>query len=229
MDEQIKSQVLIRIVDDDAGSREALSFMLACKGWEVCAYESATQFLKLDIPAKPGCLLLDIRMPEMSGVQLQSRMKALQMTLPIIFITGHGDIQTAVATVKAGALDFLQKPVNAAELLAAIEPAVEISLSRAQGRLAPEAARSVLAEMSPREKEITKLLLHGISNQEIADRLQLSRRTVQGHRYNIYRKLLVHNEQEFRQCVERLDGMEGLGGSAESAFAHVPGIGTRST
>lgn len=108
----LKEETIIRIVDDDADIRDALSFMLECKGWQVRAYSSAREFLTQDSPSIPGCLLLDIRMPDMSGVQLQTLMKKQRMHLPIIFITGHADVDTAVATLKAGALDFLQNPLT---------------------------------------------------------------------------------------------------------------------
>ena len=130
----LKEESIIRIVDDDADIRDALSFMLECKGWQVRAYSSAREFLTQDSPSIPGCLLLDIRMPDMSGVQLQTLMKKQRMHLPIIFITGHADVDTAVATLKAGALDFLQKPVDTIALVKAIEPAVRISFAKASGR-----------------------------------------------------------------------------------------------
>lgn len=179
--------------------------MLECKGWQVRTYGSARDFLTQDSPSIPGCLLLDIRMPDMSGVQLQSLMKEQRIHLPIIFITGHADVETAVATLKAGALDFLQKPVNTIALIEAIEPAVRISLAHCCGQLSPEKVTEVLLEMSPREKEITQLLLLGISNKEIAERLSLSQRTVHGHRNNVYRKLRVHNLHDFLQCVRGAD------------------------
>lgn len=176
----IRQGTIIRIVDDDDDIRDALGFMLECKGWQVRAYASARDFLTQDSPSIPGCLLLDIRMPDMSGVQLQTLMKEQRIQLPIIFITGHADVETAVATLKAGALDFLQKPVNTIALIEAIEPAVRISLAHSCGQLSPEKVTEVLLEMSPREKEITQLLLLGVSNKEIAERLSLSQRTVHG-------------------------------------------------
>lgn len=196
---------IIRIVDDDEDVRTALSFMLECKNWQVRAYSSAREFLTQDSPSIPGCLLLDIRMPDISGVQLQNLMKEQRLSLPIIFITGHADVETAVATLKAGALDFLQKPVNARELIEAIEPAVRISIARTYGKLSPQEVADVLYNMSPREKEITQLLLLGVSNKEIAERLNLSQRTVHGHRNNVYRKLRVHNLREFTQCLQGSD------------------------
>lgn len=198
----IKEGSIIRIVDDDADIREALSLMLECKGWQVRSYASAREFLTQDSPSVPGCLLLDIRMPDMSGVQLQALMKEQSIMTPIIFITGHADVDTAVATLKAGALDFLQKPVDPAALVSALEEAVRISLAKAQGQLSPQQVSEVLSDMSPREKEITQLLALGVTNKEIAERLDLSQRTVHGHRNNVYRKLRVHNLQEFLSCVE---------------------------
>ncbi len=205
IEKNLQEDTLIRIVDDDEDVRAALSFMLECKGWRVRAYSSAREFLTQDSPSIPGCVLLDIRMPDISGVQLQSLMKEQRITLPIIFITGHADVDTAVATLKAGALDFLQKPVNTGALIEAIQPAVRISLARAFGKLSPQEVENVLHEMSPREKEITQLLLLGVSNKEIAERLDLSQRTIHGHRNNIYRKLRVHNLQEFTLCLQGVD------------------------
>ena len=118
---------------------------------------------------------------------------------------GHADVDTAVATLKAGALDFLQKPVDTIALVKAIEPAVRISFAKASGRLSPRQVSDILHDLSPREKEITQLLLLGITNKEIAERLDLSQRTVHGHRNNIYHKLRVHNLQEFLHCVKSAD------------------------
>ena len=128
-----KENVLIRIVDDDEEVRNALSFMLACKGWKTECHASAGDFLKNYRSTPPGCLLLDIRMPGMSGLELQTRMKEMNLTLPIIFITGHADVPTAVRTLKMGAFDFLEKPVDAEALEAAIEAASEISLAQSSG------------------------------------------------------------------------------------------------
>lgn len=203
--ENLQHGTLIRIVDDDEDIRRALSFMLECKGWEVRAYESARDFLTQDAPSVPGCLLLDIRMPEMSGVELQQHLKARRIDVPVIFITGHADVETAVQTLKSGALDFLQKPVDGKRLAEAIESAVCLSLSRANGQLAPEQVEEVLLSMSPREKEITTLLLLGVTNKEIVERLDLSQRTVHGHRNNIYHKLRVHNLQEFLTIMQSVD------------------------
>ena len=203
--EQIQQNALIRIVDDDEDIRRALAFMLECKGWEVRAYESARAFLTQDSPSVPGCLLLDIRMPEMSGVELQWHLKERRIDMPIIFITGHADVDTAVETLKAGALDFLQKPVDGKRLSEAIDSAVRLSLAHAKGQLSPAEVEKVIAAMSPREKEVAQLLILGVNNKEIADRLVLSQRTIHGHRNNIYHKLRVHNYQEFLAVMHGVD------------------------
>ena len=202
-----RENVIIRIVDDDEEVRNALSFMLACKGWQTECHASAADFLRNYRSTPPGCLLLDIRMPGMSGLELQTRMKEMNLALPIIFVTGHADVPTAVRSLKMGAFDFLEKPVDAEALEAAIEAASEISIAQASGGLTPEALESIIREMSPREREITKLLAQGLANRDIAEHLSLSDRTVQGHRNNIYHKLRVHN---LRQFSEVITGFEDL-------------------
>ena len=189
---------LIRIVDDEAIVREALSFLLACKGWQSISYASAEAFLADARPGVPGCLLLDIRMPGMSGLELQQRMKAASLDIPVIFVTGHADVETAVMTLKAGALVFLQKPVDGEKHDEAIRSAVGLSLERLRGQPAKDALERTLEEMSPREKEVLARLREGLTNRDIAERLGLSERTVQGHRNNLYRKLRVHNLSQLR-------------------------------
>lgn len=149
----------------------------------------------------PGCILLDIRMPGMTGVELQQRLRAMTKSLPIIFVTGHGDVATAVKTVKAGAFDFLEKPVDGAVLEKTIERAVRVSLAESEGLLTPDAAKAVYAEMSPREREVLTLLAESLSNREMAARLGLSERTVEGHRNNVYRKLRVHNAAQLANVL----------------------------
>lgn len=201
LSDEEKAKVLIRIVDDDAEVREALTFLLACRGWRTAVYESAEAFLREYCSVPPGCILLDIRMPGMTGVELQQRLRVMKGTLPIIFVTGHGDVATAVKTVKAGAFDFLEKPVDGAVLERTIERAVRVSLAESEGLLTPDEAKAVYAEMSPREREILALLTENLSNREMAARLGLSERTVEGHRNNVYRKLRVHNAAQLANVL----------------------------
>ena len=201
----LKKEVLIRIVDDDPDIQASMSFMLQCRGWKVAVYGNASDYLRDDAPSVPGVLLLDIRMPGMSGVELQRHLKENRIRLPIIFITGHADVDTAVHTLKMGALDFLKKPVDAEALEASIIEATRISFAHAQGRLQPESVNLIFEETSEREKTVTLLLLEGVSNKEIASRFSLSERTVQGHRNNIYHKLRVHNLNELIEQVKGAD------------------------
>lgn len=196
--EELKQTTLIRIVDDDEEVRTALSFMLACRGWKTESWSDATSFLRAYMSTPPGCLLLDIRMPGMSGLELQNHMKLNNIQLPIIFITGHGDIRTAVRTLKAGAFDFLEKPVDGDVLESAILSACSISVAQTSGHLESIEIHAILEAMSPREREITTLLSQGLANRDIALRLNLSERTVQGHRNNIYHKLRVHSLRQFQ-------------------------------
>ncbi len=198
---QLQEQTLIRIVDDEALVRNALAFMLGCSGWKTVSYDSAEAYLADLRSDVPGCLLLDIRMPGMSGVELQRTMKTKDIRLPIIFITGHADVETAVLTLRAGAFDFLQKPVDSERLNSSLESACAISVEQTKGAPSASEVQAVWTDMSPREKEILKLLADGLTNQDIAERLHLSARTIQGHRNNLYHKLKVHN---LRQLTERL-------------------------
>lgn len=205
MTDDIKKKVLVRIVDDDPDVRDSTSFMLQCRGWRAAVYDSAEEFLRTDVSGLPGCLLLDIRMPGMSGVELQRHMKEHRIRLPIVFMTGHADVNTAVETLKLGALDFLQKPVDADVTEKAVANASEISLAQVLGRLLPQEVNRIFEEMSSREKAVTQLLLAGVVNKEIAERFAVSERTVQGHRNNIYHKLRVHNLQELQAQVQGAD------------------------
>ena len=199
----IRQGTIIRIVDDDDDIRDALGFMLECKGWQVRAYASARDFLTQDSPSIPGCLLLDIRMPDMSGVQLQTLMKEQRIQLPIIFITGHADVETAVATLKAGALDFLQKPVDDQRLLTAIGSAVMNNLNHRRTEMELSSFRSRLMQLTQREREVIRMVAHGMSNKQVAENLGISEKTVQVHRGSAYRKLDLHNAAEIARLLLR--------------------------
>ncbi len=202
--EVLKQKSLIRIVDDDADVREALSFLLECEGWQVAAYDSAMKFLINDSPSIPGCLLLDIRMPELTGIELQQMMAERGIGVPIVFITGHADVDTAVDALRKGAVDFLQKPVNEDRLRNSILEACMLNINR-DGRLWDRGrVLQAIQDMSPRERQVTDLLRAGLSNAEIAERLGLSPRSVQGHRNKVYQKLRVHNAADFSERLSVL-------------------------
>lgn len=197
--------VLVRLVDDDADFLEGLAFVLEAKGWTVAAYQDPLAFLKADRPSLPGCLILDIRMPGMSGIELQAEMKARGIDLPIIILTGHADVDSAVKTLKMGASDFLQKPVSSNDLFEAVENAVQLSRARRLGGLEKTALLDVISRFSAREKAVTRLLREGLVNSAVAERLGLTAKTVQNYRNTVYGKLRVHNTGELLQVLAQIE------------------------
>lgn len=184
---------LIRIVDDDASQRISLEMLLLGEGWDAVSYCSAAAFLAHDDPSRPGCLILDVRMPEISGIELQQQLKNRRHSLPIIFLTGHGDIDMAVHVLKEGAKDFLQKPVDAKKHLTAIANIVQEDLDRRNLPIKSEDWIRLMQELTSREQQVIMLAAMGLLNREISERLSISDRTVQAHRLSAYKKLKVHS------------------------------------
>ncbi len=196
---------LVRLVDDDADFLEGLAFVLEAKGWTVAAYQDPMAFLKADRPSMPGCLILDIRMPGMSGIELQAEMKARGIDLPVIILTGHADVDSAVKTLKMGATDFLQKPVNSDDLFDAVANAMQLSRARRLGGLDKASLIDVISRFSAREKAVTRLLREGLVNSAIAERLGLTAKTVQNYRNTVYGKLRVHNTDELMHVFSQVE------------------------
>lgn len=184
---------LVRLVDDEPDQLEALAMLLEGEGWETAAYTSAREFLTGDTPSRPGCLILDIRMPGMSGLELQAEMNRREYPLPILFLSGHGDIDIAVQTLKSGAKDFLQKPVQPERLFTAVAKVVQDDLDQRAMPIDEEAWQSRFASLTEREADIIRGVVRGELNREIARHLHISERTVQAHRLSAYRKLDVHS------------------------------------
>lgn len=197
---KIRIEPLVRIIDDDDKVSEGLAFLLDCADKACVRYASAEAFLEKDNPAVPGCLLLDIRMPGMSGLALQREMLRKGLSkLPIIFITGHGDVEMAVNALKAGAVDFLLKPVKEEKLLPAIDAAIALSLRLFEGTPSANELERRLATLSERERLIIECVREGLETLEIAERLSISPRTVQAHRLTIYRKLGVNSVERLKE------------------------------
>lgn len=194
--EDIKKSALIRIVDDDMGVRDSYRFFLEGEGWLTLDYDSAESFLANDNMRLPGCILLDIRMPGMSGLQLQNHLLRQKSDLPIIFITAHGTIADAVSTVKKGACDFLTKPVQDEVLLQTIESAVGSYMEKLQQGQAAQNEMALVRQLTDREREIAMALSEGKLNKTIAFDFGISERTVQVHRANVMRKLKIHSIAE---------------------------------
>jgi FixJ family two-component response regulator len=185
------------IVDDDEAYRDSLAELLASVALPCESFASAQAFLDAHDPQRAGCLVLDVRMAHMSGIALQARLKALRATIPIVFISGHGDIEMAVRAIKDGAIDFVQKPYREQQLLDAINEALRRDAEqRRTGPAAPPPAPAPapparLALLSAREREVLALALQGLPSKQIARRLTLSHRTVEHHRSRVLEKLGV--------------------------------------
>lgn len=177
------------VVDDDAAVRDALKFLLRSVGHSVETFASAVQFLEVYNDDRPGCLVLDMRMPAMSGLELQEKLVERRSILPIIFITGHGDVPMAVEAMQAGAMDFIQKPFRDQDLLDRINQALEKDAKNRAALGELNLIRERLASLTPREREVMDLVVHGKANKVIAGDLDLSQRTVEIHRARVMEKM----------------------------------------
>lgn len=178
----------VHLVDDDPAVRDSLGLLIEQEGYAVECYASAEAFLAAELADGPGCMVLDLRMPGMDGIRLQDELGRRSLTLPIIFLSGHGDIPTSVRAIKAGALDFLTKPVTGDALLRCIETAVAESRRRRVAAEANHNAASRLATLTEREREVMALAVTGLANKEIARTLGISHRTVEIHKARLMQK-----------------------------------------
>ncbi len=176
------------IVDDDLAVRESMGMLMASAGLASCGFPSARDFLAEYEPGVPGCLVLDLRMPGMSGTELQEELDRRGAMLPIIFLTAYADVPTAVGAVRGGAVDFLEKPVDGERLLKRVRDALGIDARSRSRRAEAEGARELLARLTPRESEVLKWVVAGHTNKAIAKVLGISRRTVETHRARIMHK-----------------------------------------
>jgi RNA polymerase sigma factor (sigma-70 family) len=192
---------MVFVVDDDDAVREGLQWLLESVGLAVQAHASAQQFLAAYDRSQRGCLLLDVRMPGMSGLELQAFLAARGDALPVIILTGHADVPMAVRAMKAGAFDFIEKPFNDQLLLERIHQAIELDLRHQAVRSEQETLRARLALLSAREQEVLELLLAGRSNREMAEHLQISSKTIEVHRARVMEKMQAPSLPELVQLV----------------------------
>ena len=195
---------LVRIVDDDDRVRQSEAFVLRLEGFDVREYSSAEDFLHFDDVSRAGCIVLDIRMPGMTGLDLQRRFVEAGSCLPVIFLTGHGDVATAVHTMKYGALDFLEKRGDPMVLAAAVERACKKSLAAAKAAAEAQSYQTAYDALTPREREVFVLAAKGLSNKEAAEVLGIGAETVKMHKANAYAKLGVQSSLEAYQWLENL-------------------------
>lgn len=207
---------IIHVVDDDPSFRTAMSRLLSVCGYQVRLYESATRLLDQLPSPELGCILLDVRMPGLNGPELQRRLAEVGCKLPIIFLSGYGDIPTTVRTIKAGAEDFLAKPVRKQTLLEAIERAIK-NYEEARGRDEQVGAfRDLVSRLTPREREVFALVVRGKLNKQIAFELGTTERTVKAHRHNVMQKCEVQSVAELVLIAERLDLLSEGSGTEKS-------------
>jgi FixJ family two-component response regulator len=196
---------IVHVIDDEAPFRRSLLFLLESSGWRAVGHESAEAFLATEpgFPATGGCLVLDVRMARIGGLELQRRLKAAHSPFPIVFMTGHGDIDLAVQAMKEGAVDFLQKPFKEQQLLDAVERAVSLSLEWHLAAQRSQEAQDVLSHLSARELEVARLLALGLSNKEVGRQLAISEHTVHVHRQHAMEKTGAGSAADLARLILR--------------------------
>ncbi len=200
----------VYIVDDDASVREALAWLLRSRRLGSQAFDSAEAFLEIiegaHLPPRPACLLLDVRMPGMSGLALFEQLLAsgIAQAWPVIFLTGHADVPTAVDSVKRGAFDFCEKPFSDNALVDRIEQALNLSQERLNERQQKDLLQSRLNELTERERDVMRLVVEGLPNKLIADQLDISVRTVEVHRSRVFDKMEVKSAVELANLLRLL-------------------------
>ncbi|MDX1486814.1 MAG: response regulator, partial [Acidiferrobacterales bacterium] len=188
-----KTEPTIFVVDDEADIRDSLRLLMRSVGLKTETFASAQEFLGAYDPSRPGCLILDVRMPGMSGPELQEKLRKNEINIPIIIITGHGDVPTAVRTMKAGAIDVIEKPFSDQLLLDRVQQALERDATDRKERAERERIAARLARLTPREREVMEGIVDGKLNKVIAADLGLSTRTVEIHRSRIMEKMQVRS------------------------------------
>jgi two-component system response regulator TtrR len=191
----------IYVVDDDEAMRDSLTWLLEGEGYQVACFDSADSFLTKRRDDMRGCIVLDVRMPEMSGLELHEKLDSLGSKLPIIFVTGHGDVPMAVAALQRGACDFIEKPFHNEELLSRIERALELDQQIFTRRSRDDAISHRIKQLTQRENEVMKLVVKGKLNKQIADELDISMKTVEAHRARVMEKMGVRTLAELVKAV----------------------------
>ena len=197
---------IVFIVDDDASVREALKNLIRSVGLHVELFGSATEFLETQRPDAPSCLVLDVRLPGISGLDLQRRLTDANVHIPIIIVTGHGDIPMSVRAMKAGAIEFLTKPFRDQDLLDAIQVALERNRTRRQREAEIAVFRERFESLSPRERDVVTKVVSGMLNKQIADEIGIAENTVKVHRSRAMEKMQAQSLADLVKMVERLDG-----------------------
>jgi FixJ family two-component response regulator len=202
---KMEPEPTVFVVDDDKAVRRFLRGLIASVGLKVETYASAQEFLDACEPSRPGCLLLDIRMPGMSGLELQKELESRNIRIPIIILTGHGDVQVAVHAMKAGAVDFIEKPFNNELLLDRIQQAVAESVQADITRVKRDEIAHRMELLTPREHQVLDRIAAGETNKAIARRLDISERTVEIHRARVMEKMQAKSLADLVKMVTMLE------------------------
>jgi FixJ family two-component response regulator len=195
---------IVHVIDDDASWRQSVQRLMSAAGYQVALYDSAEAFLETCAAAAPGCILLDVRMPGLTGLQLQQRLMEMDQELPIVFLSGHGDIPLTVQAVKAGADDFLSKPVDTDVLLRAVAQAIVRDRESRGKREQLATLRGRVDDLTPTERKVFDLVVRGRLNKQIAVELGMTERTVKWHRHNFMPKLQVQSLANLVSLAEQL-------------------------
>jgi FixJ family two-component response regulator len=210
---------IVYLVDDDEAVRDALGMLFKSIGLVHEAYASALDFLQRYDPGRHSCLIADIRMPGLSGLELQQRLNDQRAEIPVIFITGHGDVPMAVTAMKSGAADFIQKPFRDQDLIDRINKALARDGERRKGRAEEDDIRRRIALLTPRESEVMRRVVRGQANKVIAMDLGVSQRTVELHRARVMRKVRLRSVAELVHAIDRIGGVEKLEPTAAAGTA----------
>ena len=192
---------IIRVIDDDEQGRASLQFALEAEGWHTTGYESALEFLSKNNPRKAGCVICDIRMPGMNGLELQRKLQRCSNTLPLVFVSAHGDIEMAVKAVKDGAFDFLPKPLKIDKLIDVVRLALERDQQTRREHEKIRHAVAVYEQLSAREKQVMEGVADGLLNKQIAFNLEITEKTVIAHRSSLRRKLGLRTGSELTRFL----------------------------
>ena len=199
-----EKKAAVYVVDDDPSVRKALERLLRSAGYHTMTFASAPEFLDFTCPDTPGCLILDIKMPRLSGLELQDRLSEKGILLPIIFITGHGTVPASVRAFKAGAMDFLQKPFKETELLDAACRAIEKHRCLRREQKEIKALDSRLETLTPREREVFSLVASGLLNKQVAFELGITEKTIKVHRARVMQKMGAQSLADLVRFAQKL-------------------------
>jgi FixJ family two-component response regulator len=201
----MSSSVYVHIVDDDNAVRESLADLLRSMGYEAMLYGSTAEFLKIELPDGPACLILDVRLPGTSGLELQEYLRRIDIRLPVILMTGFGDIPMSVRGMKAGAVDFLTKPIRDQDLLDAVTAAIQMDKNQRQEAAQIGQLRERYSSLTSRERQVVTLVASGLMNKQVANELSISEVTVKMHRGRAMRKLSAKSVAMLARMVDVLN------------------------